>query len=294
MKIRIGVGIGPQAELSEFATIVDDLERENIDSLWLSETLSSTQPDPFTGMTYALARTQRLKVGTGVAVLPGRHPAHVAKQLTTLAALAPARVLPVFGLRPARRHELAAFPAPLGRRAELFDETLRALRLLLTEDDVTFSGEFFRFEHLSTGPKPAKPLDLWLGGAAPEGLRRVGRYADGWLASFITPTAAELGRRTIETAAEEAGREIEDDHYGLTFAIAFGEIPERLLAFAAARSGKADPRELIAVGWQGARELIERHIDAGLSKFVLRPASSSIPFGRFVEEFTHELLPLQN
>ena len=65
-------------------------------------------------MTYALARTTQLKVGTGVAVLPGRHPVLVAKQLATLAGLAPRRVLPVFGLRPARPAELAAFPIPRG------------------------------------------------------------------------------------------------------------------------------------------------------------------------------------
>ena len=67
-------------------------------------------PADFIGMTYALARTSRLKVGTGVAVLPGRHPVLVAKQLATLAGLAPRRVLPVFGLKLARPSELAAFP----------------------------------------------------------------------------------------------------------------------------------------------------------------------------------------
>src|SRR5438094_774911 len=102
MKVRIGVGLGGDSGPAEFAGIVDHVERLGIDSLWLSEVVFSRQVDPFIGMAHALSRTTRLKLGTGVAVLPGRHPVLVAKQLASLAALAPARVLPAFGLQPAR------------------------------------------------------------------------------------------------------------------------------------------------------------------------------------------------
>src|SRR5436305_11875019 len=101
MKIRFGVGLGTAVDPSTFPAAVDQLERAGVDSLWLSEVVYSAQVDPFVGMAHALSRTCRLKVGTGVAVLPGRHPVLVAKQLASLAALAPARVLPVFGLQPA-------------------------------------------------------------------------------------------------------------------------------------------------------------------------------------------------
>ncbi len=66
---------------------------------------------------------KRLKVGTSVAILPGRHPVLVAKQLASLSALAPKRILPVFGLRAAQPAERRLFPAPEGRRAALFDES---------------------------------------------------------------------------------------------------------------------------------------------------------------------------
>ena len=75
-------------------------------------------------MAYALSRTTSLKVGTGVAVLPGRSPILVAKQLVSLARLAPKRVLPVFGLSPARPSERVAFPVPKGQRGAVFDESL--------------------------------------------------------------------------------------------------------------------------------------------------------------------------
>jgi len=92
MKVRIGVSLDEAGEPGRFGAAVDALEKAGIDSLWLPEMVYGSLVDPFIGMTYALARTSRLKVGTGVAVLPGRHPVLVAKQLATLAGLAIAAV----------------------------------------------------------------------------------------------------------------------------------------------------------------------------------------------------------
>src|SRR5579863_7795852 len=167
MKVRIGISLGPAGAPDQFAAAVDLLEQAGVDSLWLSEQVYSPLVEPFTGLAFALSRTQRLKVGTGVAVLPGRHPVLVAKQLASLAGLAPRRVLPVFGLKPARPAELAAFRVPAGRRAAVFDESLELIRRLLSEPEVTFHGEFFAVESASIGPQPAKPLDIWVGGSAP-------------------------------------------------------------------------------------------------------------------------------
>ena len=190
MKIRIGIGLGAGASPDGFAASVSRLEELGVDSLWLSEMVYGPLVEPFTGMTYALARTARLKVGTGVLVLPGRHPVLVAKQLASLAALAPGRVLPVFGLQPARADERALFAVPPGQRGAVFDESLELLRMMLRQETVSFAGRFFTVDAASIGPLPRKPLDIWLGGSAPGGLRRVGRLGDGWLASFVTPDEA--------------------------------------------------------------------------------------------------------
>jgi probable F420-dependent oxidoreductase len=292
MKVRIGVSLGPAATPAGLDAALDLLESAGIDSLWLSELVYGDLVEPFIGMAYALARTSRLKVGTGVAVLPGRHPVLVAKQLTSLAALAPRRVLPVFGLRPARRPEAAAFPAA-GRRAALFDESLELLRLLLSGQDVSFAGEFFTVESATVGPAPLKALDVWLGGSAPEGLRRVGRFGDGWLGSFLTPAEAGAARGQIQAAAAAAGREIEADHYGISLAV--GPItPEAVRAVAARRPG-IDPATLMPATWPDARRTIEAYVEAGLTKFVIRPA---VPgrggIEKFIDEFVAELLPLEN
>src|SRR5215470_19785533 len=169
MKVRIGVSLGP-AGPDQFAAAVDLLEQAGVDSLWLPEMVYSPLVEPFTGMAFALSRTRRLKAGSGISVLPGRHPVLVAKQLASLAGLAPGRVLPVFGLQPAVPAERELFPVPDGRRAAVFDEALTLLRLLLTSPSVTFSGSFYTVADAAVGPLPAKPLDIWLGGSAPAAL----------------------------------------------------------------------------------------------------------------------------
>jgi probable F420-dependent oxidoreductase len=294
MKVRIGVGLGAEGDPATFGDIVDQLETAGIDSLWLSEIVFSRQVEPFVGMANALGRTRKLKVGTGVAVLPGRHPVLVAKQLASLAGLAPGRVLPAFGLQPARPAERQVFAVPKGRRAAAFDEAMRLLRLLLTEDEVTFHGEFHDVERVSVGPRPAKPLDIWLGGSAPAALDRIGRLADGWLGSFLSPEQARRAREAIQAAADAAGREIEPDHFGLSLAVATDGVPQALIESARRRHPDADPAELIGHGWQHARELLERHIEAGLTKFVIRPAGPVTSYTEFLDHFTGELLPLQN
>jgi probable F420-dependent oxidoreductase len=180
-----------------------------------------------------------------------------------------------------------------GPRAAVFDESLELLRLLLRQDTVSFTGEFFTVEGASVGPRPARPLDIWLGGTAPGALRRVGRLADGWLASLITPAEAGAGRVAIEEAAAAAGREVEPDHYGISLAVATEGIPAELIASVAERRPDADPASLIAASWPDARRMIEAYVAAGLTKFVIRPAGAVPAAGRFLDQFVGEMLPLQ-
>jgi probable F420-dependent oxidoreductase len=294
VKVRIGIGLGAAGGPAGFADAVDRLEGIGVDSLWLPEMVYGHLVEPFVGMAHAVSRTSRLKVGAGLSVLPGRHPVLVAKQLASLAGLAPGRVLPVFGLRPARPSELALFPVPAGRRGAVFDESLELLRLLLRQESVSFRGEFFAVEGASIGPRPAKPLDIWLGGSAPGALRRIGRLGDGWLASLITPEEAAAGRQAIQADAAAAGREVDPDHFGISLALAIDGIPAELTEAVRQRRPHADPATLIATGWGDAARLIEAYVTAGISKFVIRPAAAPAHLGRFVEDFAREMMPLQN
>jgi probable F420-dependent oxidoreductase len=294
MKVRIGVSLGPAGGTDQFAAAVDLLEQAGVDSLWLPEIVYSPLVEPFTGMAFALSRTRRLKAGSGISVLPGRHPVLVAKQLASLAGLAPKRVLPVFGLQSAQPAERVLFPVPAGQRAAVFDESLALLRLLLTTETVSFDGSFFTVSEASVGPLPAKPLDIWLGGSAPGGLRRVGRLADGWLGSLLTPAEAREAVAVINEAAADVGRAVDDDHFGLSLPVALDGVPQSLRASIGRRRPHTDPQLLVAVGWDGARRMIEQYVEAGLSKFVIRPATRPEPFGSFVDGFVRAMLPLQN
>ncbi|MCF2529295.1 TIGR03854 family LLM class F420-dependent oxidoreductase [Yinghuangia soli] len=294
MKIRIGVGLGPRAADDEmsFGGLVDWCEKLGVDSLWLPDSVTSDLPDPHVGMAFAAGRTARLKLGTGVSVLPGRNPVAVAKELATLADLAPGRILPAFGVQHARAFERPLFPVP-GRRGEVFDEALALVRRLLDETDVTFEGAHFRCAGITVRPRPGRRLDLWLGGSGPAALRRIGRLADGWLAAGVTPAEAARGRTAIEAAAAEAGRIVEDDHYGLSLPVAFGDYPAALLGALRERAPEADPADLVPVGWAAARRMIRACVDGGISKFVVRPATPPVSWAAFLDEFAQELGPLE-
>jgi probable F420-dependent oxidoreductase len=297
MKVRIGIGsIGLSTDEpgTEFDEFVDACERSAVDSLWLPDLITSGGPDATIGMAWAAARTRHLKVGTGVLVLPGRNPALLASQLATLAVLAPKRILPAFGVRAATAADRQFYPVS-GVRAEVFEEALVVLRRLLSEPVVTHHGTHFTLDGVGVSPRPQRPLDLWLGGRAEVGLRRVGRLADGWLGSFLTPDEAAGARRVIEDAARAAGREIEDDHYGTNITLVQPGIdPTSSLRLAKAQRPDVDPESLVAHGWDGAAELVRRYVEGGLTKFVLRPAGPVADWPAFLDEFTAEMGPLQD
>jgi probable F420-dependent oxidoreductase len=281
VKVRFGVSLGADSAPDQLAGIVDHLESSGVDSLWFSELVYAPVVDPVVGMAYALARTTRLKVGTSVAILPGRQPVLVAKQLASLAALAPKRVLPVFGLHSAIPAERELFAVPDGKRAAVFDESLKVLRAALTDESSLIV------------PKPVPPLDIWLGGSAPAAFRRIGALADGWLGSFLTPAEARAGREAIERAAEQAGRTIEPDHYGISLGVVDGDLSPELVAAVRARRPDIDPGELIAGGWEQLHRQLDAYLDAGLTKFVIRPAGR-VPVDDFIERFVTELAGRQN
>lgn len=119
-------------------------------------------------------------------------------------------------------------------------------------------------------PAPER-LDVWLGGSAPSELRRVGRLADGWLPSFVTPADAEQGRAVIEAECAEHDRAIDGDHYGVLIPYSLGALPEAVLTQIAKRRPDVDPSEIVPTSWDGVTTLVRRFVDVGVSKFVVLP-----------------------
>ncbi len=299
MKIRIGYGLGTRNATNDqerFVQLVDSLERNAFDSLWLSERLSGDCPDPLVGMAFAVARTKKLKVGMSVMVLPGRNPVVLAKSMASLDRLSGGRLLPAFGLGVADSAEHQAFGVDRKQRGAWFNEAMPLMKRLWTEDHVTHEGKRFKVSDVTIRPKPIQePLEVWLGGIAPLELKRVGRHADGWLPSFCTPGQVAEARTVIEQVAKENDREIEDEHYGalIPYRTTNTKIPETMQVILNKRNPDADPEEIIPSKDQ-IEKTVGRFVDEGFSKFVLIPTVEPDDWDAELDEVASIVKPLEN
>ena len=300
VKVRIGYGLGVRTTLNDtdFLSFVDTLERLRFDSLWLSERISGEAPDPLVAMSFAAARTTRLKFGMSVMVLPGRNPVVLAKELATLDRMSNGRLLPAFGLGVADPQEQQAFGVERTQRARIFNEALAVIRSCWTDDIVDFHGEHFTYENLRVQPKPKQtPPEVWLGGLAESELKRVGRLADGWLPSFVTPEDARAGWETVTRVAAEHGREIDPEHFGVLIPYSSGPVPEKALAgFRSRRPDLDDISRIVPTNWDEMERLIHGFTGVGASKFVIIPVAEPRSINEWndhLEEVAARMIPLQ-
>lgn len=298
MKVRIGVGLGTHtlANTQEtFLPYVRDVERLGFDSLWLSERLTGDAPDPLVALAVAAGATTRLKLGTGVLVLPGRNPVVLAKEMASLDRLSGGRFLPAVGLGAPTPAEHRAFGVERSERSGWFDEALPLIRRLWAEDDVHHDGARFRVDGVTLRPKPVQqPIEVWLGGRTRSELRRCGRLGDGWLPSFSTVDDVAAGWPVVNEAAAEAGRTIDPEHLGVLVAYARGAIPDRVGALLAARQPGLDPAAVVPVGMDALRARLEAFTEVGASKFVVLPLEEPADWTAELEEVAATVLPLEN
>ena len=270
MKIRIGVGAaGASATPEGLAELCTGLDELGFDSLWLSEVLTGPVIDPTVGLTWAAASHPRLKVGTTM-LLPGRNVLRLAKQLASLDVLSRGRLLVTLVPGLTYAPERDAIGVDPKRRGAFIDEALPLLRRLWAGETVSHEGMAGTFKDVKLAPLPVQqPLEVWLGGNVPAALERCGRLSDGWLPSLCTPEEAAAGRVVIEEAAAKAGRTISNEHFGMSIGYATAPIDPATARTMTARRPRSV--ELTPVGLPALRERIERFIDVGFSKFVVRP-----------------------
>jgi probable F420-dependent oxidoreductase len=295
LKVRIGVGTGTMVSSGdELGQLVDDLDEIGFDSLWLSDILTLPGDDPLTGLAFAAGRVARLKIGTTM-VLPGRNPVRLAKQLATLDRLSGGRLLVTFVLGLPIAGELEAMGVASDDRGRQVDEAMGLLRRLWSENGVDHHGQRWVLRDVTVEPKPVqRPLEVWLGGNVPSALRRVGTLADGWLPALCTPEEVAAGRRVIEEVAAGAGRRIDPEHFGVSIAYAREELPPELARRLSPRLRGRDIADVVPYGIEGLRRTLERYVDVGFSKFVVRPAVPPSSWRRELEELAHGLMSLQN
>src|SRR4030095_10287989 len=162
MKYRVGIMPGPWPPGREGAdflwSLCDLCEGTGIDSIWLSDRLSSPVPVPevMTTLAAVAARTEKLKFGPSVIVLPYRTPLVAAKEMATIHWLSRGRLFPAVGVGVELPREFEASGVPFKERGRRTDEAIHVMRLLWTQDQVSFQGEFYKLDRVTIFPQPSQ------------------------------------------------------------------------------------------------------------------------------------------
>jgi probable F420-dependent oxidoreductase len=253
----------------------ESIEEAGFDSLWLPEVLTRPGPDPLVGLAWMSGACPGLKIGTTM-LLPGRNLVWLAKAVGTLDQLSGGRFLLTFVPGLAIGGEGRALGIPTAERGALMDDALPVLKRLWTGAVVSHDGPAGTFSDVSVSPLPVQdPFDVWLGGNLPAALDRCGRLADGWIPAFCTPDDAAAGKAVIEEVAARHERSISPEHFGVSLAYAPEQTDlEALASSPLARRARGRPlSQIVPVGLSGLRTMLERFLEVGFSKFIVRPVA---------------------
>ncbi len=172
--------------------------------------------DQLTVLTYVGAKTERIRLGTGVLILPHRNPVVTAKILATMDVLSKGRLIVGVGVGWLREEFEALGLPPFSERGAVGNEYLLAFKELWTQEDPNFQGKYCSFANIRFEPKPVqKPHPpIWVGGESGPALRRAAALGDVWHPIGSNPrfplvTAEQMRRSTVRLSryAEKAGRD---------------------------------------------------------------------------------------
>jgi probable F420-dependent oxidoreductase len=204
MKFGIAfANVGPFAYPEFLTHLATEAERCGIESLWTVEHVivpvgyrseypydpsgkmpgpeDSPIPDPILPLAFAAAVTSKIRLGTGILILPQRHPFYVAKEMATLDVLSGGRAILGIGVG-WLREEFDALGVPFDERAARTHEAVRAIRSLWQPDPEPFDGKYFRWGAVQSNPKPiqAGGVPVIVGGHTELAAKRAARYGDGF------------------------------------------------------------------------------------------------------------------
>lgn len=212
--MQLGVtlrNMGPQAAPELLVPCARAAEEAGLESLWITDHIAippddaegsgGRYTDPLTTLAYLAGCTERIRLGTGVLILPYRRPLPVAKAVATVQELSGGRLLLGVGagwMEP----EFRAVGARRSRRGRDTDAALDLLVRCFADDEVTANGQPFLFR-----PRPPRP-PIYVGGAGEHALRRTVRFADGWLPMGADPEKLRPAAERLGELAREAGRPV--------------------------------------------------------------------------------------
>jgi probable F420-dependent oxidoreductase len=212
-----GVGSGALADAEGVAEVARAAEELGYESVWVGEHPGADRPPccavPHCRRTASSStrwpcwrtrqrQTTRVKLGTGILILPLRNPVILAKQLATVDVLSKGRLLVGVGVGYVPG-EYEAIGVPFGTRGRRADDYIDAMRALWDDDEPRFSGEFAAFSGVQSRPQPASPrLPVYASGMSTAAFRRAVARADGWYGFFQDLDATT---RALDELARLAG-----------------------------------------------------------------------------------------
>ena len=163
--------------------------------------------EPLTLLSFVAARTERVRLGTSVLVLPYHNPIGLAKTVATLDVLSGGRVILGVGVG-AIEKEMEAMGSTFKERGAITDEAIAVMRTLWTEEDPRFEGTYSRFAGMKFSPKPLQTIPVVIGGVSRAAIRRAARLGDGWQPLGLSPEALGQGIAALREEAQGAGRDV--------------------------------------------------------------------------------------
>ncbi len=230
MKIGFfAVGIADTSRPEMITAIATNAERLGFATVWapehvvLLESFSSRYPysgdgqipiptstpllDPFIALTYAAAHTSRIRLATGICILPEHNPLVLAKVAASLDHLSDGRFALGIGIG-WLEEEFKAIGVPWAQRTQRTREYVEAMRNLWGDERSSYKGEFVSFENARSFPKPAKGrnLPVLVGGQTDPALKRAAEYGDGWCGFNLTPEETGEKVTRLHQLMKAAGR----------------------------------------------------------------------------------------
>ena len=168
----------------------------------------SDMADPYIGLARASAVTSRIKLGTGITLIPERNPLVLAGAIASLDRFSGGRFLLGIGTG-WLREETEIMGGDFDHRWTQARESIEVMRALWTQDVAEYHGRYYDFPPVQCNPKPAQEggPPVILGGNARNVFRRVARWGDGWMPTAASPEQIAAGRAAIDELAEASGRD---------------------------------------------------------------------------------------
>jgi len=274
-------GLGNRESMIAIAESAQEL---GYSSLWTSDhiLIPADLPEPFgnlletfTTLSYLAARTETIRLATGILVLPQRDPLLVAKQAATLHHLSAGRF--TLGLAVGWiAKEYSFLRTDFGNRGQLADEYIQAIRVLFESDHPEFHGEHINFSEALFSPRPKLPIPIVVGGTSKAALRRAAILGDGWYGLRLSPDATEVAIGTIDQIGHKPN-----------FSVSL-----RVQTRVGGSVDGADPETTLHGDAEVIVEKLRRYREVGVQQLVIEPFTGNLTdFLEQVRLFAHEIAP---